>query len=116
MSNTMDLSHFEVQPGDVLNFVEGVLNYSSEYGKHTNRSYTISNICGEPQRYPSYGDFVTSMVLRTYGVWWKKAPMASLPFGKSNKRVVSQDFLEVLFHSQLYPKEVRIFETFNPGC
>ena len=111
----MDLRHFEVQPGDTLDFVEEVLNYSSEYGKHTNRSYTISNIKGEPQRYPSYGDFVTSMVLRTYGVWWKKAPMACRPFGKPHKGVVSQDFLEVLFNRQVFPKEVRIFETFNPG-
>ena len=112
----MDLSHFEVQPGDVLSFVEDVLNYSSEYGKQTNRSYTISNIKGEPQRYPEYGDFVTSMVLRTYGVWWRRSPMASLRFGEPQKGVVSQDFLEVLFHCQVYPREVRIFETFNPGC
>ncbi|KAI6661565.1 F-box/LRR-repeat protein 4-like [Oopsacas minuta] len=95
-------------------FVKEVLNYSSEYGRF--QAYTVSNIVGEPRRYPKYGDFVSSMVLRTYGKWWKTAPMASKPFGVPHEGVESQDFLEVLFDKQVYPKEVRFYETYNPGC
>ena len=101
--------------GETIQFVKEVLNYSSEYGNSTNRSYVISNIIGEPQRYPNYGDFVTSMVLRTYGQWWKRAPMARQPFGIPHDGVESQDFLEVLFPKQVYPSELRFFETFYPG-
>lgn len=104
-----------IDQGETIQYVKEVLNYSSEYGNSNNRSYVISNIIGEPQRYPNYGDFVTSMVLRTYGQWWKRAPMARRPFGIPHDGVESQDFLEVLFPTQVYPREVRFFETFYPG-
>ena len=42
---------------------KGVLDFSSQYGSETNISYTISNIVGPSQLYPSYGDFTQAAVL-----------------------------------------------------
>jgi len=48
-------------------YVSSVGNFSSQYGANTSTSYVIANIIGEPSSYPSYGDFIQSCVLRTYG-------------------------------------------------
>ena len=114
MASLFEKFHAQIDKSQNIYFVTKVLNYSSEYGIRL-KSYTVENIVGDPQSFPKYGDFVTSLVLRTYGSWWAKAPMTNKPIGQPVDGFTSQDFIEVLFETQLYPTEVQIYETFNPG-
>lgn len=99
----------------ISQYVERVVNFSSQYGRSDSNSYTVNNVVGEFKSYPSYGDFVTSLVLRSYGTWWQRAPMASLPLNKGYNSVKSQDFIEISFRRQVYHDKIEIYETFNPG-
>lgn len=42
--------------------VSEVLDFSSQYGHDNSRSYTVSNVVGEPYNYPNYGDFTQTLV------------------------------------------------------
>lgn len=61
------------QPRYVKQYAAGILDYSSQYGGENPRSfsYSVSNVVGEPQIFPKYGDFTQAAVMRTYGPWWK---------------------------------------------
>lgn len=60
-------------PRYIKQFVSGVVDFSSQYGGENPRSfsYSVSNILGEPQIFPKYGDFTQAAVMRTYGPWWE---------------------------------------------
>ena len=62
----------ENQPRYIKQYAVGIVDFSSQYGGETKRSfsYSISNIIGEPKIFPKYGDFTQAAVLRTYGPWW----------------------------------------------
>lgn len=47
------------QTNDVLitQFVQRVLEFSSQYGSDSSISYTACNITGRPSKFPNYGDF-----------------------------------------------------------
>ena len=59
-------------PRYVKQFVDEITDFSSQYGGENPRSfsYSISNIRGEPQIFPRYGDYTQTAVMRTYGPWW----------------------------------------------
>lgn len=41
----------------VVQFVQKVLDFSSQYGSDYSISYTACNISGRPSKFPNYGDF-----------------------------------------------------------
>ena len=51
---------------EVEQFVQEVVDFSSQYGNETSISYTASNLVGPCNIYPSYGDFTQSAVLVSY--------------------------------------------------
>ena len=58
----------------VEQFVSEVLDFSSQYGSDASISYTAHNIVGRPTKFPSYGDFSQTFVMRDYGPWWRQCP------------------------------------------
>ncbi|XP_026461887.1 F-box/LRR-repeat protein 4-like [Ctenocephalides felis] len=98
-------------------FVLAVTDFSSQYGSDISVSYTAYNICGKPSKFPDYGDFSQSFVMRTYGKWWNLAPSRLEPFMPQNEgNIVSEDFIEILYETSVYPICVSLFEIYNPGA
>ncbi|KAL6260580.1 hypothetical protein P5V15_008101 [Pogonomyrmex californicus] len=97
-------------------FVKNVCNFSSQYGSSYSISYTAHNLIGSPRIFPNYGDFPQAFVMRTYGLWWDKAPSKSIDYmPQNNPNVVGQDYIDIEYHEAVYPIRVSIYETFNPG-
>ncbi|PNF13730.1 F-box/LRR-repeat protein 4 [Cryptotermes secundus] len=97
-------------------FVQSVIGFSSQYGSDVSISYTAYNIIGKPSKFPDYGDFPQAFVMRTYGKWWNEAPSRTLPFmPQSLGKIISQDFIDLLFEEAVYPFRVSVYETYNPG-
>uniref|UniRef100_F6TDN1 F-box domain-containing protein n=1 Tax=Ciona intestinalis TaxID=7719 RepID=F6TDN1_CIOIN len=106
-------------PKYIKQYAVGIIDYSSQYGGENRRSfsYSVSNIMGEPQIFPKYGDFTQAAVMRTYGPWWEKC---SSPSFKKDHRprafpFTSQDYIDVVFDQAVYPWSIAIYETYNPG-
>ncbi|KOB77619.1 putative fbxl4 [Operophtera brumata] len=99
-------------------FVQSVDDFSSQYGSEISVSYTAFNLRGPPSNFPDYGDYPQAFVMRTYGTWWDEAPSATEDYmpQNNNNSIPSQDFVEVSFSKEVYPLEVSIFETYNPGA
>ncbi|CAB3261282.1 unnamed protein product [Arctia plantaginis] len=98
-------------------FVHHVEDFSSQYGSEISVSYTAFNLRGPPSNFPDYGDYPQAFVMRTYGTWWEEAPSAQEDYMPQNANAItSQDFVEVSFEKVVYPLEVSIFETYNPGA
>ena len=49
--------------GEVTQFAEKVVNFSSQYGTEGSNSYVAANLAGNPRVYHKYGDFVEAFVL-----------------------------------------------------
>ncbi|XP_013143957.1 PREDICTED: F-box/LRR-repeat protein 4 [Papilio polytes] len=98
-------------------FVQNVEDFSSQYGSEISVSYTAFNLRGPPSNFPDYGDYPQAFVMRTYGKWWDEAPSVQEEYMPQNSRAIpSQDYVEVSFERSVYPLEVAIFETYNPGA
>ncbi|XP_046966254.1 F-box/LRR-repeat protein 4 isoform X1 [Vanessa cardui] len=98
-------------------FVQNVEDFSSQYGSEISVSYTAFNLRGPPSNFPDYGDYPQAFVMRTYGTWWDEAPSVQKDYMPQNSSLIpSQDFVEVSFERAVYPLEVAIFETYNPGA
>ncbi|CAF4882145.1 unnamed protein product [Pieris macdunnoughi] len=98
-------------------FVQNVEDFSSQYGSEISVSYTAFNLRGPPSNFPDYGDYPQAFVMRTYGTWWDEAPSVQEDFMPQNKNTISsQDYVEVSFERAVYPLEVAVFETYNPGA
>ncbi|XP_029175617.1 F-box/LRR-repeat protein 4 [Nylanderia fulva] len=99
-------------------FVSNVYSFSSQYGNsHTiSISYTAHNIIGPPSKFPEYGDFPQAFAMRTYGLWWDKAPSRSIDYmPQNNLDAVSQDYIDIQYVEPVYPIRVSIYELYNPG-
>ncbi|XP_050666689.1 F-box/LRR-repeat protein 4 isoform X5 [Leptidea sinapis] len=102
---------------DLEQFVSQVEDFSSQYGSEISISYTAHNLRGPPANFPDYGDYPQAFVMRTYGTWWEEAPSVQKNFMPQNAPAIqSQDFVEVSFRTLVFPSEVAIFETYNPGA
>lgn len=44
-------------------FVQDVVDFSSQYGSDMSISYTAYNITGKPSKFPDYGDFPQTFVM-----------------------------------------------------
>lgn len=91
-----------------------MLDYSSCYGSHGTISYSALNITGRPFRYPSYGDFSECFSLRSYS----KPPVVEREFSAKDVQdsVTFHDFVVIQFEHLVLPREITIFETYNPGA
>ncbi|XP_066993757.2 F-box/LRR-repeat protein 4 isoform X2 [Anabrus simplex] len=55
--------------------------------------------------------------MRTYGRWWNEAPSRTSTFmPQSVGEIDSQDFIDIEFEQPVYPCEINIYETYNPGA
>ncbi|XP_066596983.1 F-box/LRR-repeat protein 4 isoform X2 [Prorops nasuta] len=100
----------------VEQFVKDVNDFSSQYGSNLSISYTAYNIAGNPSKFPDYGDFPQSFVMRTYGKWWDKAPSKLSDYMlQNNGDFISQDYIDLEYFQEVYPIRVSIYETYNPG-
>ncbi|XP_041979217.1 F-box/LRR-repeat protein 4 [Aricia agestis] len=107
----------EKQSPVIEQYVETVEDFSSQYGSEISVSYTAFNLRGPPSNFPDYGDYPQAFVMRTYGTWWDEAPSVQKDFMPQNSNnIPSQDFVEVSFKKAVYPTEVAVFETYNPGA
>ena len=53
-------------------YASQVLDFSTQYGSDRSFSYTAANCLGAYVKFPSYGDFPQTYVMRTYGRWLEK--------------------------------------------
>ncbi|XP_037750435.1 F-box/LRR-repeat protein 4 isoform X2 [Chelonia mydas] len=101
---------------EVVQYAKEVLDFSSHYGSENSMSYTMWNLAGIPNVYPSSGDFTQTAVFRTYGTWWNQCPSAQLPFKRTPPNFYSQDYVELAFEEPVYPTAVHVLETYHPGA
>ncbi|XP_027297567.2 F-box/LRR-repeat protein 4 isoform X1 [Cricetulus griseus] len=101
---------------EVVQYAKEVVDFSSHYGSENSMSYTMWNLAGIPNVFPSSGDFTQTAVFRTYGTWWDQCPSASLPFRRTPSSFQSQDYVELTFEQQVYPTAVHVLETYHPGA
>ncbi len=67
----------EISPYLLLaQYASEVLDFSSQYGSDNSISYTAHNIVGVPTKFPAYGDFSQTFVMRDYGPWWQAVLIA----------------------------------------
>ncbi|XP_060861011.1 F-box/LRR-repeat protein 4 [Metopolophium dirhodum] len=100
----------------VFQFSSEVVDFSSQYGSDISISYTASNVTGRPSKFPNYGDFPQSYVMRSYGPWRELAPSRKCPIMPQNSgRIRSEDFIILSFTIPVIPLVISIFETFTPG-
>ncbi|XP_024861045.1 F-box/LRR-repeat protein 4 isoform X2 [Kryptolebias marmoratus] len=101
---------------EVKQYAKEVLDFSSHYGSENSMSYTMWNLAGVPNVYPSSGDFTQTAVFRAYGTWWEQCASAPLPFRRIPNDFCSQDYIELGFEEPVYPTAVEVFETYYPGA
>ncbi|KFV65496.1 F-box/LRR-repeat protein 4 [Dryobates pubescens] len=101
---------------EMVQYAKEVLDFSSHYGSENSMSYTMWNLAGIPNVYPSSGDFTQTAVFRTYGTWWDRCPSARLPFHRTPPSFCSQDYVELAFEEPVYPTAVHVLETYHPGA
>ncbi|KAM8953436.1 F-box/LRR-repeat protein 4 [Pelodytes ibericus] len=98
-----------------VQYAKEVLDFSSQYGSENSMSYTMWNLAGSPNVYPSSGDFTQTAVFKTYGKWWDQCSSAPLPFKRTPPNFFSHDYVELAFEEPVYPTAVHILETYHPG-
>ncbi|XP_028837583.1 F-box/LRR-repeat protein 4 isoform X2 [Denticeps clupeoides] len=101
---------------EVEQYVKEVLDFSSHYGSENSMSYTMWNLAGVPNVYPSSGDFTQTAVFRTYGRWWEQCTSATQAFRRTPQAFHSQDYMELAFEEPVYPTAVEVLETYHPGA
>ncbi|XP_035384219.1 F-box/LRR-repeat protein 4 isoform X2 [Electrophorus electricus] len=101
---------------EVEQYAKEVLDFSSHYGSENSMSYTMWNLAGVPNVYPSSGDFTQTAVFRTYGRWWEQCASATAPFRRTPRSFHSRDYLELAFEEPVYPTAVEVLETYHPGA
>ncbi|KAF3691569.1 F-box/LRR-repeat protein 4 F-box and leucine-rich repeat protein 4 [Channa argus] len=101
---------------EVEQYAKEVLDFSSHYGSENSMSYTMWNLAGVPNVYPSSGDFTQTAVFRSYGTWWEQCASAPQPFRRTPKGCYSQEYIELGFEEPVYPTAVEVLETYYPGA
>nr|XP_033794766.1 F-box/LRR-repeat protein 4 isoform X2 [Geotrypetes seraphini] len=101
---------------ETIQYAKEVLDFSSHYGSENSMSYTMWNLAGIPNVYPSSGDFTQTAVFRTYGTWWDQCASSRQPFRRTPLSFHSQDYVELAFEEPVYPTAIHILETYYPGA
>eukprot|EP00051_Salpingoeca_urceolata_P013670 m.172455 g.172455 ORF g.172455 m.172455 type:complete len:1227 (+) comp17859_c0_seq1:103-3783(+) len=110
---TTSSSSHSLEPRLEAQYVQRVLNFSSQYGLN---SYSAANLVGPPRVFPQYGDFTLAFVSRNYGCWWQRAPSFPGAISSFSHRFPLTDFVEIRFDKMVVPTKVTVFETYNPGA
>ncbi|XP_024875244.1 F-box/LRR-repeat protein 4-like isoform X2 [Temnothorax curvispinosus] len=85
---------------------------------------TLRYIKGGPTKFPKYGDFSETLIMRTYDFdisLLSLLPSHTLPNRWPNRRIWHKkdikhiNHLEIEFHEAVYPIRVSIYEVYNPG-
>ncbi|XP_072264777.1 F-box/LRR-repeat protein 4 [Pyxicephalus adspersus] len=100
---------------EAVQYAKEILDFSSHYGSENSMSYTMWNLAGAPNVYPSSGDFTQTAVFRMYGKWWDQCASSPPPFNRTSPSFFSQDYVELAFEEPVYPTAVHILETYHPG-
>ncbi|KAM6968326.1 F-box/LRR-repeat protein 4 [Aplochiton taeniatus] len=101
---------------EVEQYAKEVVDFSSHYGSENSMSYTVWNLAGVPNVYPSSGDFTQTAVFRAYGTWWEQCVSTPTPFRRTPRAFHSQDYIELAFEEPVYPTAVEVLETYHPGA
>jgi len=103
----------------VEQYATEVLDFSSQYGSDHSISYTAHNITGMPTKFPSYGDFSQTYVMRDYGPWWTESPSGKVWRTRykcpKRRKIQSGNFIDIKYEHSVYPIRIHIYETYNPG-
>jgi F-box/leucine-rich repeat protein 4 len=98
---------------------KSIRDFSSQYGSNNTRSYTVENICSDPEIFPMYGDSTNALVFRTYGPWWINLPSYrenKRQFSRQENEFNSRDFIEIEYADLVCQcTSLSIYETYNPG-
>lgn len=98
-------------------YVQSVVNYSSRYNNQCNSSYAPINLKGKYGKYPFYGDFPDTYFLRSYGKWWKNSGLTQKEYRSQDFDLLdAEDYVTLEFGSTVVPREVFIYEVYNPGA
>lgn len=54
----------------IKQYVQDVVDFSSQYGSDTSISYTAYNVTGKPSKYPDYGDFPETFAFVSIASLW----------------------------------------------
>ena len=113
-----DLSDEDIEPSLLLEqYASQVLDFSTQYGSDRSFSYTAANCLGVPSKFPNYGDFPQTFVLRQYGKWLDLSPggvFSTRIRGNSSKKS-SKEFIDLRFEHSVFVHGVYVYETLNPG-
>ncbi|CAG9773135.1 unnamed protein product [Ceutorhynchus assimilis] len=98
-------------------YAHAVVHYSSKYNSHCSYSYAPHNLVGKYVKYPSYGDFQEAYFLRSYGKWWKTSSATQKDYRPQDFDLLgAEDFITLEFGSTVVPREIFIYEVYNPGA
>ncbi|XP_071565623.1 F-box/LRR-repeat protein 4-like isoform X2 [Temnothorax nylanderi] len=83
---------------------------------------TRSYIYGAPTKFPKYGDFSKTFIMRTYDFdislsssWPANIELLNNSIPWHEKDIKHINHLEIEFHEAVYPIRVSIYEVYNPG-
>jgi F-box and leucine-rich repeat protein 4 len=109
-SSEDEFDRYEEGSQVISQWAQSVIDYSESYGSDSSISYSAVNICGRPSKYPAYGDFAECYSCRKYG------PSTEKEFSSNNSSSSTfHDFIVIKYENFVLPKEIRIYETYNPG-
>ncbi|XP_018329735.1 F-box/LRR-repeat protein 4 isoform X2 [Agrilus planipennis] len=98
-------------------FAESILGYTSKYNSNMSISYAPENLIGKPSKFPDYGDFPETYMLRSYGKWWHKSEATQAHYMPQDADpVIAEDYVSVKFEYPVFPDLIIIYETYNPGA
>ncbi|XP_050296045.1 F-box/LRR-repeat protein 4 isoform X2 [Anthonomus grandis grandis] len=98
-------------------YVQTVVNYSSRYNNQCSYSYAPINLVGKYVKYPCYGDFPETYFLRSYGKWWKTSKASQKEYRPQDfDLLAAEDYVTLEFGSVVIPREIFIYEVYNPGA
>lgn len=98
-------------------YADSVVSYSSRYNSTYSFSYSPDNLTGKARKYPQYGDFADTFMLRTYGKWWRESEAIQPNYMPQDSwEIESEDFVVVKYEFPVVPTKVIIYETYNPGA
>jgi F-box/leucine-rich repeat protein 4 len=89
-------------------YASEVLDFSSQYGSDNSISYTAHNIVGVPTKFPAYGDFSQTFVMRDYGPWWQAVLIAypNFLYARSAEKSAAENKNSALFEKVLFNTSV----------
>ncbi|XP_071569521.1 F-box/LRR-repeat protein 4-like isoform X1 [Temnothorax nylanderi] len=115
--------------GRVSTEEENPVDFIYQFVKHKNYDcinnlvtlQTLHYIHGAPTKFPKYGDFSETLIMRTYDFDISlsslpaniELPDKSIPWHEKDIKHINH--LEIEFHEAVYPIRVSIYEVYNPG-